>query len=221
MPKPRAVLAALVPLLVAVGLSSPARAASWPAPAPVVSQVDTEDPVFFVTIDDGWYHDPAAARILLDRQVPASLFLLPGATSYDTVYFRRIVDNGPSRIENHGVQHQDLTTLDEQGQRAELCGARSRHLATFGQEPRLTRPPYGAFNADTRTAARACGSKAVVTWTHDQTTWGTPPPPPELRAGDIVLLHFTPDLAADLTRVLAAADAAGLKPARLRDYIRD
>ncbi|MEO3974089.1 polysaccharide deacetylase family protein [Streptomyces sp. CAU 1734] len=222
MPRPRALLAALVPLLAVIGLSSPAQAASWPPPAPVVSKVNTTDPVVFITIDDGWYHDPAAAQILLDRQVPASLFLLPGATSYDTGYFRRLVDHGPSRIENHSVSHPDLTTLTEQGQRAELCGARQQHLSRFGLEPRLTRPPYGSFNEQTRTAARACGSKAVVTWTHDQTTWGSwTPPAPQLAAGDIVLLHFTESLASDLTRVLAAADAAGLKPAPLRDYIAD
>ncbi|MGW4030096.1 polysaccharide deacetylase family protein [Streptomyces sp. NPDC004838] len=232
MPRPRAALAVLVPLLALLGLTVPAHAntasststtaAAWPPPAPVVSHVETADPVVFITIDDGWYHDPAAAKILLDRQVPASLFVLPDAYSYDAAYYRKLLDHGPSRIENHSVSHPDLTTLDAAGQRAELCGARQRHLSTFGVEPRLTRPPFGTWDERTRTAARACGSKAVVTWTHDQTTWGaTPPPVPQLKSGDIILLHFTPSLADDLTRVLAAADAAGLKPGRLRDYIRD
>ncbi|MGV9316753.1 polysaccharide deacetylase family protein [Streptomyces sp. NPDC003691] len=234
MPRPRAVLALLVPLLALLGLTVPAPAsaaptsaattattASWPPPAPVVNRVDTRDPVVFITIDDGWYHDPEASKILLDRRVPASLFVLPDAYSYDAAYYRKLLDHGPSRLENHGLTHPDLTTLDLQGQRAELCGARQRHLATFGYEPRLTRAPYGSYNTDTQVAARACGSKAVVGWTHDQTTWGTPPAAPALAAGDIVLLHFTPSLAADLNRVLAAADAAGLRPAPLRDYIRD
>lgn len=232
MPRPRAALAVLVPLLALVGLTAPtqataapepvaAGAAAWPPPAPVLDRIDTRDPVVFITIDDGWYHDPEASRILLERQVPASLFVLPEAYSYDAAYYRKLLDHGPSRLENHSTTHPYLNTLDAQGQRAELCGARQRHLATFGAEPRLTRPPYGVFNADTSTAARACGSKAVVTWTHDQTTWTTPPAAPRLQRGDIVLLHFTPTLADDLTRVLAAADAAGLKPAPLRDYVRD
>lgn len=42
-----------------------------------------------------------------------------------------------------------------------------------------------------------------------------------MKAGDIVLLHFNDTVTADLTRVLAAADAAGLKPAPLRDYIAE
>ncbi|MFE9661576.1 polysaccharide deacetylase family protein [Streptomyces sp. NPDC005955] len=234
MPRPRAALAVLAPLLAALALAGPAAptqavaapaagatAAAWPPPAPVLNRVDTRDPVVFITIDDGWYHDPEAAKILLDRQVPASLFVLPDAYSWDAAYYRKLLDHGPSRLENHSVTHPDLTTLDAAGQRAELCGARNRHLAAFGAEPRLTRPPFGALNGDTAVAARACGSKAVVTWTHDQTDWGTAPAAPDLRRGDIVLLHFTPNLAKDLTRVLAAADAAGLKPAALRDYVRD
>ncbi len=36
-------------------------------------------PVAFITVDDGWNHDPAAQKSLLDRQVPTSLFLLPDA----------------------------------------------------------------------------------------------------------------------------------------------
>ncbi|MFD9487892.1 hypothetical protein [Streptomyces sp. NPDC059991] len=38
---------------------------------------------------------------------------------------------------------------------------------------------------------------------------------------DIVLLHFSDTVAADLTRALAAADAAGLRPAPLRDCIAE
>ncbi|OAR24976.1 hydrolase [Streptomyces sp. ERV7] len=217
----RAASALLVPLLLLVGLSGPARA-DWPEPVPVVSHVQTDDPVVFITIDDGWNHDPAAQRLLLERQVPASLFVLPGAYSYDPGYFRTLLDHGPSRIENHTVDHPDLTTLDAAGQRAQLCGARDAHLARFGDGPRLARPPFGAYDETTRTTARACGAKALVTWTYDQTTWGQwTPPVPRLKSGDIVLLHFNDTVAADLTRVLAAADAAGLRPAPLRDYIAE
>ncbi|GHA66790.1 polysaccharide deacetylase family protein [Streptomyces termitum] len=225
-PRPRraalGALAALVPLAL-LGASGPATAATpsaWPEPAPVVSRIETADPVVFITIDDGWYHDPAAARTLLDRRVPASLFLLPGAYSYDSGYFHRLVDNGPVRIENHTVGHPDLTALDAAGQKAELCGARDAHLAEFGDGPRLVRPPYGVYDEATRTAARACGAKAVVTWTHDLTTWGQwSPPTPELKAGDIILLHFNETLEQDLERALELAGEAGLRPAPLRDYV--
>ncbi|MDX2559821.1 polysaccharide deacetylase family protein [Streptomyces sp. TX20-6-3] len=219
----RAALAAVVPLALLGAVTGPAHAApkaAWPEPVPVVSRIETTDPVVFITIDDGWFHDPAAAKLLLDRRVPASLFLLPGAYSYDSGYFHTLLNQGPSRVENHTVSHPDLTTLDAAGQKAEVCGARDQHLAQFGDGPRLLRPPYGVYDATTRTAARACGAKALVTWTYDLTTWGQwTPPSPTLRAGDIILLHFNETLEQDLTRALAAAEAAGLRPAPLREYV--
>ncbi|MEU6931740.1 polysaccharide deacetylase family protein [Streptomyces sp. NPDC046374] len=221
----RGALAALVPLALFGGLGGSAQAAplaAWPEPVPVVSHVETGDPVVFITIDDGWYHDPAAAKLLLDRRVPASLFLLPGAYSYDSGYFHTLLDQGRSRVENHTVNHPDLTTLDAAGQKAEVCGARDQHLAQFGDGPRLLRPPYGVYDATTRTTARACGAKAVVTWTYDLTTWGQwTPPTPRLKAGDIILLHFNETLEQDLRRALDLADAAGLKPAPLREYVAE
>ncbi|MFE6838470.1 polysaccharide deacetylase family protein [Streptomyces sp. NPDC057705] len=185
-----------------------------------MAHVPTQEKVVFITIDDGWNHDPEAARILLEKRVPVSLFLLPGATSYDTGYFTRLVEEGRASVENHTVNHPDLTTLDAVGKDAEVCGAGERIEAGFGRAPKLLRPPYGAVNDEVRLAAKACGVKALVTWTHDFTTWGETPPTPRLQAGDIVLLHFTPTLAADLERALGAARAAGLKPAALMPHLK-
>ncbi|GGZ12301.1 hypothetical protein GCM10010343_44280 [Streptomyces avidinii] len=211
-------VAALASLSLALGAAGSAQAkAGLP---PVVSHVPTGERVVFFTIDDGWSHDAAAARILLEERVPAALFLLPGATSYDTGYFTRLAEEGRATVENHTVNHPDLTTLDAAGKDAEVCGAGEQLRAAFGRTPKLLRPPYGAVNDDVRLAAKACGVKALITWTHDFTTWGGTPLTPRLEAGDIVLLHFTPTLAADLRRALDAARAAGLKPAALMPHLK-
>lgn len=222
-----ALAAALLPFAF---LSGPAHAAAdgeAAGTATAISRVDTDDPVVFITIDDGWGTEDAAGaqRLLLERRVPASLFLLPGAYERDMDYYRTLLAHGPSRVENHTMSHPDLTTLSEAEQRAEICGARDRQLAAFGDSPRLLRPAGGPtynwpyYNDDTLTAARACGAEAVVTWTHDFTTWGEwTPPTPSLQAGDIILLHMGPQLEADLARALDAAEAAGLTPANLREY---
>lgn len=211
-------VAALAALSLGLGAAGSAQAGvGLPA---VVSHVPTGEKVVFITIDDGWNHDPEAARILLEKRIPVSLFLLPGATSYDTGYFTRLVEDGRASVENHTVNHPDLTTLDAAGKDAEVCGAGERLAAAFGREPKLLRPPYGAVNDEVRAAAKACGVKALVTWTYDFTTWGETPPTPQLKAGDIVLLHFTPALAADLERALGAAKAAGLKPAALMPHLK-
>ncbi|MCX5304472.1 MULTISPECIES: polysaccharide deacetylase family protein [Streptomyces] len=214
----RVVVAALASLSLVLGAGGSAQArVGLP---PVVSYVPTSEQVVFITIDDGWSHDPEAARMLLDRRVPVSLFLLPGAASYDTGYFTRLAEEGRASVENHTVSHPDLTTLDAAGKDAEVCGAGERLQAAFGRTPKLLRPPYGAVNDEVRLAAKACGVKALITWTHDFTTWGETPPTPRLKAGDIVLLHFTPTLAADLRRALDAARAAGLKPAALMPHLK-
>ncbi|RKT05253.1 peptidoglycan/xylan/chitin deacetylase (PgdA/CDA1 family) [Streptomyces sp. 3211.6] len=214
----RVFLAALAALSLGVGVGGSAQAAV--GLPPVVAHVPTSEKVVFITIDDGWTHDAEAARMLRERRVPASLFLLPGATAYDTQYFTDLVDGGRVSVENHTVNHPDLTTLDAAGKDAEVCGAGERLEETFGKAPRLLRPPYGAVNDDVRLAAKACGVKALVTWTYDFTTWSQTPPAPQLKGGDIVLLHFTPMLAADLDRALGAARAAGLRPAPLMPYLR-
>lgn len=202
---------------VAPAAAAASRAVGLP---PVVSHVPTDEKVVFITIDDGWVHDPAVAQTLVDRRIPASLFLLPGATSYDTQYFTNLAAQGRVSVENHTVNHPDLTTLDAAGKDAEVCGAGEQLAATFGKEPKLLRPPYGAVNDDVRLAAKACGVKALITWTYDFTTWSETPATPQLRAGDIVLLHFTPTLGADLQRALDAAKAAGLKPAALMPHLK-
>ncbi len=233
----RVLLAALASLSLALGAAGSAQAGAGegggPAAAagggggrpgvglpPVVSHVPTQEKVVFITIDDGWNHDPEAARILLEKRVPASLFLLPGATAYDTQYFTALTGQGRVTVENHTVNHPDLTSLDATGKDAEVCGAGEQLEAAFGRQPKLLRPPYGVLNDDVRLAAKACGVKAVITWTHDFTTWSGTPATPQLKSGDIVLLHFTPTLAADLRRALDAAKAAGLKPAALMPHLK-
>ncbi|WP_424213149.1 polysaccharide deacetylase family protein [Streptomyces sp. BI20] len=214
------VLAALCVAL-ATGLGAAGSAQAKVGLPPVVDHVPTTDKVVFITVDDGWNHDPAAAEILTRERVPASLFLLPGAFSYDLGYYTSLAEQGRVDFENHTVNHPDLTTLDAAGKDAEVCGAGEQVAATFGRTPKLLRPPYGAVNDEVRLAAKACGVKALITWTHDFTTWGdTPPPTPQLKAGDIVLLHFTPGLAGDLRRALDAAKAAGLKPAALTPRLK-
>lgn len=231
MPRRHASLPRLLTLLTLLGLtvcavltgpfgSATAHGTARPLP-PVLSRVPTHDRVVFLTIDDGWYRDPAAAALLRDRRIPVSLFPLPDAVEQDPGYFRQLVPGHRPAVGNHTVGHPDLTTLDLTGQRKEICAARDRLAATFGRAPALLRPPFGRYDDTTRAAARDCGVRALVTWTHDFTTWGdTPPPVPRLRRGDVVLLHFTPTLTADLGRALTAAREAGLVPAPLGAYVR-
>ncbi|WP_188316923.1 glycosyl hydrolase family 18 protein [Solihabitans fulvus] len=209
-----ALTAKLATLLPPSGPPGPPR---QPLP-PVVSQVPTTDPVVFVTIDDGWTTPADGQRLLLDQQAKPTMFVLPDAVANNPGYFTTLEAAG-AVAEDHTVSHRDLTTLPEAEQQKEICGARDRNATTFGETPSLLRPPYGSYNTDTQRAAAACGMHAIVNWDAVVADGKISYYNGSLKAGDIILLHFTANLATDVQVALDAAKAAGLHPAQLTSYL--
>lgn len=84
----------------------------------------------------------------------------------------------------------------------------------------MLRPPYGEWNETTRTAAKACGIKYIVMWNVSLPTSqlryaeGT-----KLKAGDIILTHWRPDLYRHLPGALDDIKRQGFKIAALQDYL--
>ena len=123
--------------------------------------------VVFLTFDDGPVTDPGFPRMVRDLELPVALFLTsanPGGAPPPSCDARapdelRALGAG---LYNHTLDHRDLRTLDDAGQRAQICGQRDRIAARFGSRPRLFRPPYGAYDATTLRAAKECGVAAVV-----------------------------------------------------------
>jgi peptidoglycan/xylan/chitin deacetylase (PgdA/CDA1 family) len=190
---------------------------STPGVAPVISRVETTDPVVFLTIDDGHTRDPEVKAALEELGVPVSLFLLDGPVQADPEFFRRLPD---TLVESHTRTHADLRTLPEEGQRAEICGNADTLERAFGRRPVLFRPPYGAYNEATTRAAAACGMAAIVLWEVSvngaDVGYRTVP---QLRAGDILLMHFRPSFVTELRALADRADEAGLRFAMLEDYL--
>jgi peptidoglycan/xylan/chitin deacetylase (PgdA/CDA1 family) len=190
---------------------------SEPGLAPVVTRVPTTDRVVFLTIDDGNTRSPEVAQVLDELGVPTSLFLLDGPIERGAGFFRSLPG---AVVESHTQTHIDLRGLPEARQRAEICGNADTAQRAFDRRPVLFRPPYGNYDDATRRAAAACGMAAVVLW--EETVDGSRMSyrtSPWLRPGDIVLLHFRPQLAAELRIVLRRIEAAGLRPALLEDYL--
>ena len=186
--------------------------------APVVSRVETSDRVVFFTIDDGYTRDPGVIEFLRDRNIPVTLFPVPGLVRQDPAYFEAIHALGAS-VQDHTVNHPTLRGLSYAAQRTEICGPLDDFAARFGRRPWLLRPPGGSYDVNTTLAARSCGIRAVVTWRATMNdgvlrTQGGP-----LRPGDIILMHFRPDLRTNLEVALAAAAAVGLHPGALEAYI--
>lgn len=198
----------------------PTAVAELPAAAgaaPVITRVDTTDPVVFLTIDDGHTRSPAAAAAVRELGIPATLFLLDGPIDADAAWFAGLPG---AVVESHTRSHLDMTTLPESAQRDEICGNADVIERAYGRRPVLFRPPYGNFDEATTRAAAACGMRAVVLW--QQSVNGATIGYREahrFRAGDIILMHFRPSFVQELNLIKARVEAAGLRFALLEDYI--
>lgn len=193
-----------------------------PAPAPAVQagSVPTTDKVVFFTVDDGWQRTPEAEKFIADHHLPITAFPLPMPAGTDPGFFQRVTAVPGSSVQDHSVSHADLSKLPLAQQQVEICDARDAMTRLFGTAPVLFRPPSFAWNADTLQAAANCGIRTVLTADADF-SWGAANiwHPGPLQPGDVVLMHWSDTLATDLQRALAAADAAGLKPAGVVDYL--
>lgn len=188
-----------------------------PGLAPVITRVETNDPVVFLTIDDGLTRDPAGLAEFRKLGMPASLFLINEPIHEDPEFFRAMPG---TLVEAHTQTHTNLTTLSEEAQRQEICGNADLIERTYARRPVLFRPPGGSYNEATRRAAAACGMRAVVLW-QENVNWDVVGfrEVPHFRPGDIILMHFRPQLIQELNVIKRRVTEAGLRFALLEDYL--
>jgi peptidoglycan/xylan/chitin deacetylase (PgdA/CDA1 family) len=190
--------------------------------------VPTDRKVVFLTVDDGSVKEPAFLRMVADLDVPVTSFLTDddARTGAGYAYFRTLATLGDG-VQNHTLTHPYLPGLDRDAQRREICGQQQVLAREFGRVPRLLRPPYGEYDADTLEAARACGLDGVVLWgmeaRPDHIDYAGVPG--RLYPGAIILAHYRgPDewdgtMVQMTRRVLRLAAAQGYAVARLEDYV--
>lgn len=186
---------------------------------PVISRVDTTDPVVFITLDDGFARDPAVIDLLREHGAVVTMFPVPGYVDEDPDYFREVASLGGS-VNSHTMHHVDLTGLSLARQTDEFCSSFDSLRDTFGSTGVFVRPPFGNLDLNTRRAAARCGARAIVLWRVVASegylsTWGDQP----IHPGDIILMHFRPTLYWDLLMVFNELDRLGLTSARLEDYL--
>jgi peptidoglycan/xylan/chitin deacetylase (PgdA/CDA1 family) len=188
---------------------------------PVISRVQTDKPVIFLGIDDGWFKIPQAHDWLMQHKLPFTLFLEDDAVAGDYNYFQDLQGAGMS-IQNHTLTHPDMTTLDFDQQKNQICATADNYLNVYGQRPTLFRPPFGSFNDLTLQAAAACGMKAVVTW-HAKANGGSiqfQDGNTHFLPGDIVLMHFRNEFLADMNAFMDQASRDNLQIGRLEDWLQ-
>lgn len=187
--------------------------------APVISKLDTSQPVVFLTIDDGIHKNHEHYEFFKRQNVKASLFLTYQFIKNDPAFFKPFIADG-SRIENHTLSHNYLSRLSYEGQKEEICGQADEMQRLYGPRPVLLRPPGGYYDVETRQAAATCGMKAIVMWSAKanggkmeyQVGSG-------LRPGDIVLMHFRPEFKQDLQSFMDAVKQANMRVGLLEDWL--
>lgn len=190
-----------------------------PPPAPGLYRISTQDPVIFVTIDDGVYRPADAQAYIVDNKIPITSFLTTSMVRRDPGYFAAM--SAGQTIANHTVNHPHMPRLTYVQQKDEICTAQTQLQQWFGTRPTLFRPPYGELDLDTKRAAAYCGIKYLVNWSVvlDRGKLDYLSASKQLEPGDIVLLHYRPELKRDLEVLSAAAQARGLHFAPLPQYL--
>lgn len=136
--------------------------------------VDTTEPVFGLTYDDGPHptHTPEILDVLASHGAQATFFVLTRQALAHPEIVRRAATEG-HEIALHGRDHRDLLTMSAASAWRELHRARAELTEITGVRPRLYRPPYLRFTAAQALVFRALGLQLGLCsgdsrdWVHD------------------------------------------------------
>ena len=202
------------------GSASPAPPGPVDGLIPVVTHIVTKDRVVFITIDDGYDKDPRVLDVLRRRHIPVTPFLILDAVHAKPAYFAAVQKVTGQSVQDHTLTHPHLSRLGYDAQVKEICDAATSLQGLYGTRPWLLRPPYGDYDRTTRRAAASCGMRDLVLWDvslpHAVLRYASGH---ALQRGDIILIHWRPNLYRDINVAIDAALAGGLHVAALQDYL--
>lgn len=145
-----------------------------------------------LTFDDGpSRYTPRLLDLLWEERVPATFFVVGQQVDAYPAYSRRAYVEGHP-IANHTWNHTQLTTLNASGQRSQLERVNTELAQHRIPRTEIMRPPYGSYNATTRTMGYP-----VIIWDVDPRDWENSPSAATVRSrvvngtrsGSIVLQH--------------------------------
>lgn len=188
---------------------------------PIYHRLPVDQPVAFLTMDDGWTQLPEAIELMRAANIPFTIFLLAPVGARNPGFFKQLTTLG-GVIEDHTINHPELKGKSYATQHHEICDAKSSLEHTFGTTMKFFRPPFGDYDHTTLKAARDCGLTAGFHWseTVNNGTVYYQTSVHKIRPGDIILMHFRPAFVNDVLAALKAIHDSGLTPALLEDYVR-
>ena len=136
--------------------------------------IDPDKPMIALTFDDGpCKHTERLLDILAQYRVKATFFVIGNQIEIDNrpETLKRIVAEG-HEIGAHSWSHRDLTTLSSEDIVDEIMNTRMKIQSITGVDTRFLRPPYGAYNNETK---RICAEHYIVmiNWSLDTLDWET------------------------------------------------
>ncbi len=138
----------------------------------ICDEIDPDKPMVALTFDDGpSVHTPRLLNIFKKHGGKGTFFVVGNLLDKNKFVAKRIVDEG-HEIASHAWSHTDLSTLSLEKARAEISKTHQKIFDITGAEPKLIRPPYGAYNDVVKYSAYTC-KEAVVTWSVDTLDWKT------------------------------------------------
>ncbi|HKQ29986.1 MAG TPA: polysaccharide deacetylase family protein, partial [Burkholderiales bacterium] len=98
------------------------------------------------SLDAESYYDERVARILIDMNVPATLFVGGKWMRDHPEQLRALAALPQFELANHGFMHPHMTTLSDERMRQEIKWTQDTMYAMIGRQPTLFRAPYGEIN---------------------------------------------------------------------------
>ncbi len=123
-----------------------------------------------ITFDDGpTKHTARLLDALKKYDAKVTFFLLGQNVSNNKALIQRMIDEG-HEVANHSYSHPDLRKLSDAEVISQLRKTNNAISAITGKNPKLLRPPYGAFNRHVTDLAKQEGL-ALVLWTPSPQDW--------------------------------------------------
>jgi peptidoglycan/xylan/chitin deacetylase (PgdA/CDA1 family) len=182
---------------------------------PAAPLYDTASPAgqaIYITVDAGSAPSPQLLNVMRRAHLPVTAFLSEQAAQRNLLYWRAFTGAGGT-IGDSTVSASDLTKLTLSQATTQWGQARRALGRWFGQAPLIGRPPSGGINRTVRVAAHQGGLTALAGWsatvTRNRIRTGNGK---GLMPGEIVLLHWAPDLGRQLSVLLTAIRSRHLHP---------
>ncbi|WP_407308226.1 polysaccharide deacetylase family protein [Desulfosporosinus sp. SB140] len=170
-------------------------------PIKVIYELPVNQPVVYITIDDGWYPNQDVLKLMKQYHLPVTTYLIEQAAEKHPDFWHEFVTAG-GHIEDHTFSHPFLTHLSRVDQISQISQPIG-YFRQYGSPPDELRPPYGDFNSEVGQAAKDSGIKHIVMWDAEMknSTFSTRSGQ-RLKSGDIILLHWEPGLDQELLKLL-------------------